>query len=167
MINSFNILLDGNLTWSAYSFSILALVFIPPLFLRDYTALVPFEVLVYLAIPFTLKGMELGFLASHTLNYLSAAGVALLLVTELDTYTSFRTTPGFAIWMVSLTTVAIAGFWAVSRWLSEIYLGTAFNVTENSLMWEFSAALLAGIVAGKIFELYFRRRDRRLRKNED
>lgn len=161
-VNSFNIFLDGNLTWSMYAISVVALVFVPPVLLKDRTALPPFEILVYLAIPFTIQGLELGFIASHTLNYLSAAGIALLLVSELDTFTSFKTTPGFAVILVSMATVAIAGFWAVGRWLSNIYLGTQIKITEYLLMWEFAAALLAGILAGKIFGFYFRRKDRRL-----
>lgn len=164
LFNCFNILLDGNITWSIYGFAVLALVFLPPVVLEDRSALVPFEVLLFLAIPFSLKGMELGFAASHTLNYLSAAGVSLLLVTELDTFTSFRSNSSFAVLIVSLISVAVAGFWAVGRWLSDIYLGTSFIVSEHDLMWEFSAALLAGILAGMIFRYYLKERDREVVK---
>lgn len=162
LLNSINIFLDGSITWTVYSLIVLLFVFLPGIIKRDPTAFPPFEILVYLAIPFTLKGMELGFIASHTLNYLSAAGIALLIVTELDTYTSFRTDSRFAVWLVSLTTIAVAGFWAVGRWLSHLYLDTPLGMTEHSLMWEFVAAGMAGIIAGKIFSIYFRRKDRRL-----
>lgn len=162
-VNSVNTFIDGNLTWTAYALSIILLVFIPPLKTRKFTDMVPFEILLYLAIPFTLKGMEMGFIASHTLNYLAAAGVALLIVAELEKYTSFRTKPRFTVWLVSLTTIAVAGFWAVARWVSHLYFGTGFSVTGNGiLMWEFAAAGLAGMISGKIFSVYFRRIDRRL-----
>lgn len=159
LLNCFNILLDGNVTWSLYAFAVLFLVFLPPIYFEDRSALVPFEVLLFLALPFTLKGLELGFAASHTLNYLSAAGISLLLVTELDTFTSFRTNAYFAVILTSFTTVAISGVWAVSRWLSDIYLGTSLIVSENTLMWEFSTALLAGIVAGIVFKYYIQDRE--------
>jgi hypothetical protein len=159
LFNCFNILLDGNITWSIYGFAVLVLVFIPPIVLEDRTALVPFEVLLFLAVPFTVKGMELGFAASHTLNYLTAAGIALLLVTELDTFTSFRSSSSFAVLIVSITSLAVAGFWAVGRWLSDIYLGTSFVLDEHALMWEFSAALLAGIIGGLVFRYYLKDRD--------
>jgi hypothetical protein len=158
LFNCFNIVLDGNITWSIYSFLALLLVFIPPIYLEDRSALVPFEVLLFLAVPFTLKGIELGFAASHTLNYISAAGIALLLVTELDTFTDFRTNSVFSVVLVSVTTLATAGVWAVGRWLSDIYFGTGFIQSESALMWEFTAALLAGLIAGMFFWYYLRKR---------
>ncbi|WEL19618.1 hypothetical protein [Candidatus Nanohalococcus occultus] len=165
LANSFNILFDGALTWSLYGFTVLVLVFVPPVVFLEPKALVPFEILALLAVPFTIKGMELGFVASNTLNYITAAGIALLVVTELDTFTSFKTTPAFAVPLVSVTTVAVSGIWAVARWLSDIYLQTSLIVSEHALMWEFASALLAGIIAGFAFNIYFKRRDRRL-KNE-
>lgn len=165
LVNSVNIFLDGSLTWAAYSLSVVLLVFLPALIHRDTTALPPFEILLYLAVPFTLKGIETGYIATHTLGYLAAAGVALLIVTELHTYTSFSVPPRFAVWLVSLTTIATAGFWAVGRWLAHLQFGTPF-VTEHELMLEFVAASIAGAAAGKIFGLHLRRRDRRLRDHE-
>ncbi|QGA80442.1 hypothetical protein [Candidatus Nanohalobium constans] len=158
LFNCFNILLDNNLTWAVYGFAVLVLVFLPPVYFEDRSALVPFELLFFLAIPFTLKGLELGFAASTTLNYLSAAGIALLVVTELDTFTSFKSSAAFAVVLTSFTTVAMAGIWAVSRWLSDIYLGTSLMVAENTLMWEFTAAFLTGILSGVIFQYYLKER---------
>lgn len=164
LLNALNIFLDANFTWFLYALSVLFLVSLPVITTRDPESLVPFEVLMFLAVPFTLKGVEIGFIASRTINYLSASAVALLVVTELDTFTSFRTTPRFAVFIVALATVAISGIWAVARWISDIYLGTTYIVSEYMLMWEFAAATLAGLLAGKIFGIYFRRRDRRLEK---
>ena len=126
----------------------------------------PFEILLILAIPFTIKGMEVGLVANRTLNYLSAAAVALLLFTELDTHTSFNTSSRFAVYLVSIFTIALAGFWALGRWLAHIHLGFAFTTTEHQLMWEFTSAALAGAVSGKIFGSYFNERDEELELNE-
>lgn len=166
-VTSLNIFLDGSLTWSLYSLSIVLLVFLPVISSRKLENMVPFEVLVLLAIPFTLKGMALGFVASHTLNYLSASTIALLLIVELDTFTSFKTNYWFSVWLVTVTTIAIAGLWAVARWLSDIYLGTGFIVSENTLMWEFAAASVTGIAAGQLFGFYFKQRDKKVLKDED
>ncbi len=167
LATGFNILLDGSILWSFYVFVITLFAVLPVLVKKDWMALPPFEILFFLTIPFTLRSLETGLVASYTLSYLSAAGVALLLVTALDTYTSFRTTERFAVVLVALTTIAISGVWAVARWLSDIYLGTGFIVSEDLLMWEFTASFLAGLVSGKLFGYYFRKRDRRLRKYED
>lgn len=166
LVTAFNIFLDGNLMWSIYTFSIFLLVILPVFRSRKLTEMVPFEVLFLLVIPFTLKGIEFGLVGSHTLNYLSASTVALLVIVELDTFTPFKTNRWFAVYLVMLTTAAIAGLWAVLRWFSDIYLGTHLIVSEDLLMWEFAAATLAGLVAGKIFGVYFRERDRRVLKHE-
>ncbi len=110
--------------------------------------------------------MELRFAASNTLNYLSAAGVSLLIATELDTFTSFKTNGFFSVILVSFTTVSVAGAWAVGRWLSDIHFGTSLIESESALMWEFSAALLAGIIAGIVFRYYLRKRVKRCAKND-
>lgn len=163
LISSAGIVLQGDLLWSVYGLSVLLLVFIPPLVLKDTGALVPFEILFLLSLPFTVKGLQLGFAASHTLSYFTAATVALLIFTELDTFTSFRTTPKFTVALISVMTVAMSGVWAVARWLSDIYLGTSMIVSEYTLMWEFTAALFAGVFASGAFNIYFRRRTRRLK----
>lgn len=161
IVTAFNIFLDGSITWSIYTLLIVLMVFLPVMRSQEITDMVPFEVLFLLAIPFTLKGIEFGLIGSHTLNYLSASAIALLIIVELDTFTSFKTTHWFSVYLVMLTTAAIAGLWAVIRWFSDIYLGTSFIVSENLLMWEFAGATLAGLVAGQLFGFYFRERDRR------
>lgn len=163
LVNSASIVSHTDFLWSLYGLCVLILVFIPPLVLKDGRALVPFEILFLLSLPFTVKGLELGFAASHTLSYFTAATVALLIFTELDTFTSFQTTPNFTVAMISIMTVAVSGVWAVARWLSDIYLGTSMIVSEHTLMWEFTAALFAGLFAGGAFNFYFRRRTRRLK----
>jgi hypothetical protein len=70
----------------------------------------------------------------------------------------------FAVLFVVVTTMATAGVWAVVQWLSDVYLGTGFiltgeseSVVERALMLNFVAATVAGVLAGVVFELYFRR----------
>jgi len=67
-----------------------------------------------------------------------------------------------------VATMATAGVWAVLRWTADVWLGTTFllesgvaeTVIEEGVMWEFVYSTAAGIVAGVVFELYFRRRAR-------
>jgi hypothetical protein len=163
-VSSANIFFDGNLTWSLYAVAIVLLVFIPTVAFRDIEAMPPFEILLLLAIPFTVKGLEIGFIASRTLNYVSAAAVALLLFSELDTHTSFSTSPKFAVYLIAILTIAMSGFWALGQWLAHVHFGMPFNATEHDLMWEFASAAGSGIVSGKIFGRYFNQRDEELKK---
>lgn len=162
-----NILLDGNRLWSVFSMTVICLILLPAMIRKDHTVLPPFEIILLLSVPFTLQGMELGFIASNTLNYITAATVSLLIITELDSYTGFRTTSKFSIVLLALSTLAVAALWAVARWLHDIYLGSSFIESNSVLMHEFTAALTAGILAGMVFNIYFKRRDRRLKGDEN
>lgn len=154
-VTTANIFLDGNLAWAGFSLSLLGLILLPVLATKDYRNLAPFEVLLLVSVPLTLKGVEFGFLASHTLSYLSAAATALMVFTELDSFTEFKITPRFSLLLVPMTTVAVAGAWAVLRWLMNSSMPAL-----NPLMWEFAAALLAGLISALLFSMYFKRRDR-------
>jgi uncharacterized membrane protein YbjE (DUF340 family) len=95
------------------------------------------------------------------------ASVALIIAVELDVFTPVRMNQGFAVFFVTIATMAAAGIWAVFRYASDLLLSTHFlldgrpeTVVERALMLDFVAATLAGIVAGLLFEFYFRRRSR-------
>jgi len=74
-------------------------------------------------------------------------------------------TVGFAVTFVVLATLATAGVWALVRWTLDLTLGTntllvpgvSDETIHDELMIEFLYSALAGVVAGVIFEGYFRR----------
>ena len=47
---------------------------------------------------------------------------------------------------------------------ADLYLGTAFLVDNETLMIEWLYVTVAGVVAGGLFDSYFSRRDRQLRR---
>jgi len=75
-------------------------------------------------------------------------------------------TDTFAVGFVVVATLAMAGLWAVVRWVADLTLGTTLlldlalseHVIERQLMWEFVASTAAGVIAGLVFTLYVRRR---------
>ena len=79
-------------------------------------------------------------------------------------FTSLRVKPWFAVVLVVMTTMATAAAWAILRWNADRLLGTNFLTTNEALMIEWIYVTLAGIAAGLLFEAYFRRRGRRLRR---
>jgi len=90
-------------------------------------------------------------------TYLSVAALALVVAVELHVFTPVEMTYWFAVLFVVVATIATAGVWAVVQWLSDIYLGTTFIHSEHRLMWDFVAATVVGVIAGVVFEWYFRR----------
>lgn len=153
--------LEGNPIWTGYAAFTGFIAVLPAAALRDWRKVPPPEILFITALPFTLKAAGTGTIASWTLGYLSAAAVALLVIAELDMFTGFETTPRFTVILLTATTIAISGTWAIARWVSDLTLGTGFLGSETLLMWEFTAAALTGVVAGELFNHYTKHLHRR------
>jgi hypothetical protein len=161
--------LDFDRLWILFVAVTGLIVLVPPLAHREWRVMLPWEVLVLALAPILIRGIfggELGTFAS----YLSIAGLALVITVELHVFTPVRMTHWFAIAFVVATTLASAAAWAIARWSADQLLGTTFlsepttsqAAANESLMVEFLWVTLAGLVAGVLFDAYFKRRDRRL-----
>ncbi|WP_340102190.1 hypothetical protein [Salinibaculum salinum] len=141
-----------------------AFVAIAPAFAaRTWTRTVPWPLLLVCTIPLSVGAIEASFFAGFVTS-LSVTALGMLVVVALQSAGLVRMTPNFAVVFVVLTTMATAGFWAAGSAASAQYLGTTFVETNDDLMAIFTAATVAGFVAGGLFRLYFRRR---LRANLD
>lgn len=164
-------LADADWVWVVVTGAVTTLGVIPPVAYRDWRVMLPWEVLVLVALPLLGRGLFVGGLIGDVAAYLSVAAVALVIAVELDVFTPVRMTTWFAVFFVAIATMAAAGGWAVVQWVSDIYLGTTFvyptpppvpeavdQAALESLMWDFVAATIAGVLAGVVFAIYFRRR---------
>lgn len=143
--------------WATFAAVLVALALLPPIAFRSSLVMLPWEVLLLAALP--VLGMALGAdrLTGHFAAYLSVAAIALVIVVELQSFTSVRMTPTFAIVLVVVATMAAAGLWALLRWSADQLLGIPFLLDHDEVMWEFVYSAVAGLGAGVVFELYFRR----------
>ncbi|MFC7046428.1 hypothetical protein ACFQH6_14355 [Halobacteriaceae archaeon GCM10025711] len=153
-------LLQGDMLWAGFTAAIAVLALVPPVAYRDPRVMLPWEVLLLAVLPVLGHVFATFILTLKLTAYLSVAALALVVAVELHVFTPVRMTDWFAVLFVVIATMATAGVWAVVQWLSDVYLGTAFIVSEAALMWDFVAATAAGLLAGVVFELYFRRRAR-------
>jgi hypothetical protein len=160
-----------DLVWVAFSVTVVGIVLVPPLAFRNAHAMLPWEVLVLVALPVFGRAFTAPGLSSDAATYLSFAALALVIVVELDVFTPVRMTNWFAVLFVVIATMASAGFWTLAQWVSDLFFDTTFilpaqpPLTEaqdeaalNAMMWDFIAATVAGLAAGAIFVLYFRRK---------
>lgn len=141
--------------WGVFSLLVLAVVLFPAVRYMDAGVMVPWEVTVIASLPVLLG--SLGARVPEPATHVSVAGLALVIAVELHVFTAVRMTDVFAVVFVVIATTANAGFWALLQWLSDVYLGTAFLGSEEALMTGFVYASTAGLVAGAVFTLYFRR----------
>ncbi|MFC4450497.1 hypothetical protein [Halorussus aquaticus] len=150
-------ILDGNLLWAGFAAFVAALALVPAVGHRDWTVMLPWEVLALAALPILGRAVATLSYTSRVTTYLSVAALALIVAVELHLFTPVEMNHWFAVLFVVVATIAAAGIWAVVQWLSDLYLGTAFLRSEHRLMWDFVAATVIGGMAGVVFEWYFRR----------
>jgi hypothetical protein len=138
-------------------------VCLPPLAYRGWRVMLPWELLVLASLPILVRGL-VGGTVGTVATYISLAALALLVVVELHMFTSLTVTHWFAVVLVVLTTLAVVGVWTILRWSADQFLGTTFLVDNETLMIEWLYVTVAGVVAGGLFDSYFSRRDRQLRR---
>lgn len=153
--------LDLDFQWMMFVAVAGVVVLIPPVAYRDWRVMLPWEVLLLALLPILVRGV-LGGSAGIFAAYLSVAALALIVTVELHMFTSLRVTHWFAVAFVALTTLAWAAAWGILRWHLDRLFGTTYLLTNEALMIEFLWVTLAGITAGVLFDVYFRRRDRQL-----
>jgi hypothetical protein len=164
---------ERSVVWAGFVAAVAALALVPAVRYRDPLTMLPWEVLLLASLPVVgrtlVVGQTLGgvVLTGRVTTYLAVAAVALIVAVELDVFTPVRMNEAFALLFVVVATTAAAGVWAVTQWLADLYLGTSLlldgrpeAVVERELMWDFVAATVVGVLAGLIFEYYFRRRAR-------
>lgn len=156
---------DGDIAWTAFTGTVLAIVLLPAISRRSPQVMLPWELLVLASFPIVVRAAEVSALSNTFATYLSIAALALIVTVEVHVLSHASVTRWFAVGFVSFATLAVAGAWAIVRWNLDAFLGTALLTTNEDLMVEFLSVLLAGGAAGILFDLYFRRRARRLRRS--
>jgi len=157
--------ISGDLAWGLFVSGILALCVLPPLAFRNPETMLPWEVIAMAALPALGRAIAV-FDITRSLNlYLSIAALALIVAVELELFTTVKLTVGFAIMFVVASTLAATAVWAVLQWSLDLLIGTEFLIEpgrsdreiHDELMIEFIYTAVSGLLAGLIFEFYFRR----------
>jgi hypothetical protein len=155
--------LDVDYGWILFVGTVGVIVLIPPVAYRDWRVMLPWELLVVALLPILVRALFGGTVGTFA-TYLSLAAVALLVIVQLHMFTSLSVTSWFAVGLVVLTTLSAEAAWTIFRWNADNLLGTSFLLDNETLMIEWLYVTLAGLVAGVLFNTYFQRRDRRLRR---
>lgn len=152
-------ILFDQLIVAGFALAVVAVGVAPVVASGSWREMLPFPFLLVAALPLAVSVFRPDF-ATEFVSALSIATLALLVVVDLHLLTAVRMTPWFAVFFVVITTMAVAGFWAVGAGLAHDAWGTSFVQTNRQLMNVFMAATAGGLVAGGIFRWYFRRRER-------
>lgn len=156
--------LELDFLWLGFTGFLLSVILIPPVYYRSSYSVLPWELMAMAAIPVIVRVFNISLLANEVATYVSFAAVALIIAAELHIFTSLKFNHGFAVAFVVVSTLAVGAVWSVIRFYMDALLGTGYLTTNDALMEEWVNIFVAGIFAGLIFDVYFRRRDNILRK---
>lgn len=158
--------LTGEVLWAGFAAASLLVVVLPPIARRNPRAMLPWEILALAGLPILGRSVVPVPVGGQIATYLAVAALALVIAVELHLFTSVKMNATFAILFVVVATMAVAGLWALARWLSDLYLGSELllvpdrdhEAIERALMIEFVVSTVVGLAAGVFFEFYVRRR---------
>lgn len=145
-------LLTGDLLWGGFSLIVVVVTLLPVLATADRTAIVPWSLLFVAAIVIVARTAE--FYPEAT-GYIAIATLALIVVVELDIFTSNELSRRFAIVFGVLTTMAIEALWIIAQYFSDRWLGTTFLTTQTELQQDITTVTVVGFTVGGLFYWYF------------
>ncbi|QFU81715.1 hypothetical protein [Natronorubrum aibiense] len=154
--------LTASYRWFVFTGFAVAIVLLPVAAFRDPLLLPPWELLVLVLLPVADATVLGESVLTTVATYVAVAAIALVATVEIDRFTAVRMNHPFAVALVVLTTLAVAGAWNVALWFADVTFGTGYilsgqsqGAANHTLMVEFAYAALAGLLAGLVFSRYF------------
>jgi len=146
--------LTAAILWRGLALLVVVVASLPALATRDWTAMLPWPVLSVAAIAVVARTAGLGLEAA---GYLIVAALALVVVVELEVFTSVELSRRFAVAFAVMTTMALQALWTVAQFYSDRWFGTAFLRSQTELQQDIVVVTLVGFVLGGLFEWYLTR----------
>lgn len=146
--------LEGAVLWGGVYLLLIIVIALPPLTTRNWTAMVPWPLLVLAAFAVLARARDY---YPDLAGYLTIATVALIVVVELDVFTPVEFGLRFAVVFSVLTTMAIEAVWIVTQFYSDKWLGTDFLTTQTELQRDIVVVTVIGFAVGSLFYWYFTR----------
>lgn len=143
--------------WVGYALLLAVVVALPAAMTRDLTTMAHWPILsvATIAVVARIAGLYPG-----AAGHVAIVALALVVVVELDSFTSIRLTRRFAVGLAVLTTMAIEAIWIIVQFLSDRWLGTGYLTTQTELQWDIVVVTVVSLAVGVVFYWYLTRRGR-------
>ncbi|SER44560.1 hypothetical protein [Natrinema salaciae] len=141
----------GVLLWGGFELVVVAVVSVPALMTRDWTAMISWPLLAVATIAVVASAAEF---PSETTVYLAVGTLALIVVVELEAFGSVELSRRFSVGFAMLTTMALQALWTVAQFYSDQWLGTEYLRSQTELQWDFVAVTAIGLSLGVLFQWY-------------
>lgn len=157
-------LLQARVLWSIFTGALLTTVILPPVANKNLQLMLPWELVLVSAIPVIARFTEYSALSGQVATYFALAAFSLIIVVELDIFTSLKLNSSFAVITVLVGTLALGGLWSLLQFWHGEFTGVQHIADNTALMHDYLNITLTGLMAGIVFNLYFERRDRSYRE---
>lgn len=146
--------LTGASIWSGFALLFVVVVVLPAVVTRDWTAMIPWPILSIASIAIPARIAEL---YPGATGHISIATLALVIVVELDGFTSIELSRRFAVGFAVLTTMAIEAVWIIVQFVSDWWFGTQYLTTQTALQYDIVAVTVVSFAIGVVFYWYLTR----------
>ncbi|SFS93236.1 hypothetical protein [Halostagnicola kamekurae] len=146
----------GDLLWGGFELVVVAVVTAPAISFRDWTAMVSWPLLGVATVAFGAGAAGFPF---ETTVYLAIGALALIVVVELEAFTSVELSRRFAVGFAAMTTMALQALWTVAQFYADRWLGTEYLRSQTELQWDFVVVTAVALVLAAVFQWYTDRFD--------
>lgn len=149
-------LLTGTLHEAVYAASVATVTLLPAIVLGSKRAALPWEIPLLAVVPLVAAAVVPDPFVRQVILYAGAAPLGLALTLEANALTEIRLERWLAVGFVAMLAAAVAAAWAAITWLFDLVAGTAIIPSNDWVMWLFVAATGSGLLAGIVFDRYYR-----------
>lgn len=143
-------LVNGAILWAGFFSVVIAIALVPVVFTRNASIMVSWEILLLSVLPAL---AQVSGVFARPLGYLSVAALGLLVVAEINQFTSARLPGWFLAVFVVMTTMSVASVWTIVRYAANLMVGTNFVTTVDALMWDLVVASSVAVGFGVLFQI--------------
>lgn len=138
-------LLSGAVLWGLFSLVLLAVAVLPALTERDWTATVPWPLLLVAAVAVIVRAAGR---YAEAAGYLGVVALALVIVVELEAFTPVELSRWFAVSFAVMTALALQSLWIIAQFYSDRWLGTGFLSTQTELQEDIVLVTAVAVAVG-------------------
>lgn len=137
--------------WVGYALLLVGVVALPAVVTGDWVTMIhwPIAAIAASAVILRVTGV-----VPEVAGYVAIVALALVIVVELDTFTSVELSRRFAVGFAVLTALAIEAVWIVVQFVADWWLGTDYLTTQTALQYDIVAVSTVSLAVGVAFYWY-------------
>lgn len=142
--------------WAGYALLLVVVVALPAMVTREWTTMIHWPIAVTAALAVILRIIGV---FPEAAGYIAIVTLGLVVVGELDDFTSVQLSRRFAVGFAVLTALAIEAVWIIAQFVADWWLDTEYLTTQTALQYDIVAVSIVSLAAGVVFYWYLTKYD--------